>query len=336
MSLFRAGAVCVAMLAGATWWAAWASGRPARAATVITLPTTVQQKTLMAIAAASMTPDGAVVIIDASAGLRPEMSTTANRMLWHEAVKGLNAVRLTVVIERPVATGQGGALLFALAGTRIAVMGATVTKLPVVLLSRKDVPGACGTAICTRVAAADLPVADAPAGTVVILPGQRSVPSPAVRPSAPAPGPVRGSPAARSPVPSRGFPWLLVILAALLSASVGWIIARWALRHRAAGRAGPDGPPREPEAGGEPDRLRPPGRTPPPEAVAPGPGEGIVATALHPEGYVEIDGLLYRATWPGPEASPEPGTLVAVEPVADRGLVAIVADRGGLVSGGHG
>jgi len=347
---FRVSTTCIAVLGIVS--AVWASAGPALAATVVPLPATLDPQTLTAIAAVSRTGGGAVVIVDGSTALKPSMSTPANRALWHNAVARLDPAELTVIIERPGPTGPGGALLFALARTRIAVTGADVSQVPPVLFSADSVPGACDNAMCRRVEAAALPVADAPASKVLILPAQQPVPSPTVRPSTPAPTPVRSNPAAgprsHTPPGNQASRWLVVVLALLLGAGLAWLAVRWMHRDRASDKAVPDGSgepaivpyaakkgvgeetttsvDRGSAAGGnaEPDRRQP---------VLPGPGEGIVATALAPEGYVEIDGLLYRVTWRGSGARPRPGAVVAVSPDTRGGRVASTADRSGGVPG---
>jgi hypothetical protein len=54
---------------------------------------------------------------------------------------------------------------------------------------------------------------------------------------------------------------------------------------------------------------------------------------MSPEGYVEIDGVLYRASWRGSHAAPRRGTVVMI--VSDsRGELAAVED--GSASGDFG
>jgi hypothetical protein len=66
--------------------------------------------------------------------------------------------------------------------------------------------------------------------------------------------------------------------------------------------------------------------------------EATVRTVLHPQGYVEIDGSLYRAEWAGPHGSPPPVPGEPVEVVeSDAGvLLAYAPERAASHRGGGG
>jgi hypothetical protein len=140
--------------------------------------------------------------------------------------------------------------------------------------------------------------------------------------------------------PSRGSPiWATVLMIVLaIAAVVGWY--RWFRDKRLlAGAASrgqrrdlpPETPARSPEGRRSPVQGRAarlnaepatPQHTPVPRQLSS--HEGRVRTELHPQGYVELDGCLYRATWTGSDQRrPGPGDRVQV--TADRagGLVAL-------------
>ena len=266
-------------------------------------------------------PGAAVIAVDQLSTLQLEPGKADTAGQWRQALNMLRGDTLTVVISHPGPTGTAGTLLYALATVRVVADGAILSRLP------GDLATACSSRICAQLASSDTPV--------TLGKGASTIGDPVVFSSG---GLARG-----------GTPtWLLVLL--LVAAGGAAWLARGALgdprrlirRHPpgpgwgAPGRD--DGPtvPRAPEAGGvqRGDAPRVPVRPPPqvrdgrPGATArrpvwtPVPGSGIVRTVLGPEGYVEMDGLLFRVTWQGALPAPRRGEVVAVARGGDGELVA--------------
>lgn len=106
--------------------------------------------------------------------------------------------------------------------------------------------------------------------------------------------------------------WLLIGMSALLAVLVAALFLAVRRTHRplAVATAAPAHRAQEPE---HTTRLR---VTPPRRAAAPRPGPSrpaVVRTDLHPQGYVELDRVLYRAVWAEPgHRPPPPGSRVDV------------------------
>jgi hypothetical protein len=106
--------------------------------------------------------------------------------------------------------------------------------------------------------------------------------------------------------------WLLIGMSALLAVLVAALFLAVRRTHRplAVAGAAPVHRAQEPE---RTTRLRvaPPRRT---AAPRPGPSRpAVVRTDLHPQGYVELDRVLYRAVWAEPgQSPPPPGSRVDV------------------------
>ncbi|HEX4830963.1 MAG TPA: hypothetical protein VH478_07720 [Trebonia sp.] len=273
----------------------------------------------------------AVVVITGKSDLAPAPGDARHRPGWQDVVSELAAARFVVVVPRAGPTGTAGALLYALARDRVIASGVVVPRLP------GTVADYCRSAFCGRLKAqpgSALTVTSASpqqdiADTDVLSP-------PAVSPSpAPKPG---GGPGATT--------WLLIALLVAVVAGTGWLTVgrRRVLARPAAAHGG------DPGHGGGTAWVRDAtvasgagaamgivpaavaGRSrrgavpaqggwrepatrvdaPTPAGPAHGPGEAVVATVLGPEGYVEIDGILYRGTWRGSRAVPRPGAVVAV------------------------
>jgi hypothetical protein len=265
------------------------------------------------------TDGAAVVVVDQKSDLslsgyaRPGVSDQ-----WRNTIRALAADRLTVVVSKAIPTGTAGALLYALATARVIADGATVSQLPS-MLTAGQAP-ACDSGLCASLTSAAITVDNsappAKLGYPVVLP---------------------------APAAGGQSTWLLVALILVAIAAVWFavgrrIAARLGGRPSVPGSSTPSGfstPPR-PGTATRPAIPRPSTATDvwPPTASTPrsprpeprlGPGEGIVRTVMDPEGYVEIDGVLYPATWRGSRSMPRPGVVVNVE---ERNGELAVVDRG--------
>jgi hypothetical protein len=278
-------------------------------------------------------PQGAVVV---------EVLTPAT--LDDRAVAGLAGIAgarahgsLVVWLEDQRGGGPGGALLFALASVRLAYPGAAAAAHRVATAIPTLGPGCqgrCAQVVHSRLAS---PSQAAYPTLTAYIAAQH------VRPQIAG---VLGSPPG-NPASSGGFPLsgiaLIVILA--IGAAIGWYLALRGKKrppaslpervNRPSGShvQSPEGPGptgRDPVA--RPARLDPP--TPAVTGQA-APHEGWVRTELHPQGYIELGGCLYRVTWAGPpELRPEMGELVQVARDRAHGLVAFPAANSGGPSSG--
>jgi hypothetical protein len=233
--------------------------------------------------------------------------------------------------------GTAGALLFELASVRVAepAAAAAAERQSAVTLAALGThcQGRCDQAIRRQVTIASHRTYPTLAAFLAAQPSRvRVVPAGVLGPTA-----VKGSPAARGPTASpRGTPmWGTGLVGALAVAAVaGWYLA---LRRKLT----PSSPPRRRDNRTTKPSPRPqPGRPlvrtgtaarragpPIPALVAAASSaahDGRVRTELHPQGYVELDGCLYRATWIGP-GTPGPGPGESVRVTTDRthGLVAL-------------
>jgi hypothetical protein len=252
------------------------------------------------------------------------------------------ADHLTVVVPDQVETGSGGTVLLALAAHRLVAPGATVTAPDADDQKRLDRMKGCeddGKDFC-RAVKKDKDVSGAD------LIGKDLAQDPA-------------SAVWESGGGSGGNGWVLptalgLALAALVAALV--MLVRGAgrsPRHAGAGYPAPDvppaAPPGRPPTGGRratgdrnedlrSDTARSAGlRTEGPRtetatrflgrAGAAG-RPAVVRTVLHPQGYVELDGLLYRARWAADGESPGVGSPVQVVD-SEAGLLAYPQNRSG-------
>jgi hypothetical protein len=266
-------------------------------------------------------PGAAVIAVDQLSTLQLKSGKADTAGQWRQALNMLRGDTLTVVISHPGPTGTAGTLLYALATVRVVADGAILSRLP------GDLATACSSRMCAQLASSDTPV--------TLGKGASTIGDPVVFSSG---GLARG-----------GMPTWLLALLLVAAAGAAWL-ARGALGgpRRLIGRHPPgpgwgapgrdDSPtvPRAPGAGGvrRGDAPRVPVRPPPqvrddrPGATArrpawtPVPGSGIVRTVLGPEGYVEMDGLLFRVTWQGALPAPRRGEVVAVARGGDGELVA--------------
>lgn len=230
------------------------------------------------------------------------VTVTLNKSLAFDAGQpvGKTAVRqrlknLQVRVPAGVHTGQGGTVLFLLAGQRLVDPDAKIDQLDKETL--KDLGGCDTDAVCKALQGSSLTgrqlIEDhgvAELGTHTFTVGDRD---------------------------SKGYllPLLVALIALLLLLILGLLLA--VRRSRAPAVAGMA----EVRSEETTARLRP---VPPAPAPAPSPGRhvgprtgpsrtAVVRTALHPQGYVELDHVLYRAVWAEPERTPpEPGGYVEV------------------------
>lgn len=285
----------------------------------LTLPSTVTLAKLQEIAGAIGSARSAVVVVGQESNLSGVPRTRqGDRGPWWTVVRELSRDTFTIVIDHPGPTGTAGALLFALASVRVVADGATISQLPAALTA--GVGSACDTQLCAQLGAAKIPVHTQAPGEVIL----------------PVTGPAQSG-------GGTGFlPWLIVILL-IAAAGAGWywlgggkrVLRRVRVRQPTGPAPAPDGlgtgsgGPRRPGADRPPGESRRPApaghpavRPSPSLSPALGPGQGIVRTMMSPEGYVEIDGLLYRATWRGSRPAPRRGAVVAVGADRDGDLVA--------------
>ena len=301
----------------------------------------------------------ALVVINGRSDLAFKLTDATADPTWADVVNELASATFTVFVSKAGPIGTAGALVYAMAKERIVVQGAMVPRLP------SEVAALCAGSLCSALATHDISVntrtpstdradtVEYPAGQIAPVPGggpdpwlvvaliaaaiaalwfaggNRVVrrftarpaaaasygpgvagvswagPDPGSRSSAPGPG-VRGPGEARGPGDARG------------------------------GQPNPtqrlpvtfyDSPP----AGRRPALARP-GQVARP-GPAHGPGQAIVRTTMGPEGYVEIDGVLYRATWRGSRTAPRRGTVVKVGQDSHGELVAV---EDGPATGGSG
>lgn len=223
---------------------------------------------------------------------------------------------LTVPAGHP--TGKGGTLLLVLAGDRLVDLDAEITRLDRNTVALLRDAGACGGSLCEKVAQAD--------GKGKTLRGKELVDAGLAadlgRNSVSVGGSGGGSPLL---LPALGVAVLLLLLVAALVFAVRrsrgphTVYAAPAARRPAAhtARTGTAGTAERAGSAGAPGRHRAaPGRN----VGRPGtPGRvAVVRTALHPQGYVELDQCLRRAVWAEP-GTPAPGPGGAVEVSEGRG-----------------
>ncbi|WP_199827462.1 hypothetical protein [Streptomyces xylophagus] len=203
---------------------------------------------------------------------------------------------LQVRVPAGVHTGQGGTALFVLAGQRLVDPDARIDQLSKKTL--KDLGGCGDDDVCKALQGASLTGSElikeqgvAPLGTHTFTVGDHK---------------------------STDYLRLLLfaLVAVLLLLLLGLLLA--VRRSRAPAVANAEVGPAETTT-----RLRPVSPAPTP-APTPSPGRhvgprtgpsrtAVVRTALHPQGYVELDRVLYRAVWAEPERTPpEPGAYVEV------------------------
>jgi hypothetical protein len=274
---------------------------------------------------------------------------------WWNAVRDLAADRLTVVVNEAIPTGTAGALLYALATERVIAYGATVTQLPPMLTAGQS--PACDSGLCAPLSSEAITVAtgspQADLGTPVVLPappgggqspwlivalivaalaalwfagGNRVVRRLVGRPAA----------ATGYGVGAHGVSWAVPVGTGTGVRGPGDARGPEGVRGP-GGVLGESGTTRrlpvtfyDPSTGGR--RQGPTSEVAQP-GLAHGPGQGIVRTAMGPEGYVEIDGVLYRATWRGSRAAPRRGSVVKVGQDSHGELVAV---EDGPANGGSG
>lgn len=229
-----------------------------------------------------------------------EVTVTLNKPLAVDAGGKVDqtAVRrdlknLRVQVPADVHTGQGGTALLLLAGHALVDRDARIDRLDTRTLNQL---GPCTSDLCTALRKSSLTggqLIDKKLGVTEL-------------------GPRKSFDYLRLLFITLTAVLLLLLLALLLA--VRRSRAPATATATAAADAGPD--PAETTA-----RLRP---VPPAPAPPPSPGRrvgprtgpsrtAVVRTALHPQGYVELDHVLYRAVWAEPDRTPpEPGAQVEV------------------------
>ncbi|MFG2789575.1 hypothetical protein [Streptomyces sp. NPDC048419] len=234
---------------------------------------------------------------------------------------------LVVQVPAGATTGEGGTVLLVLAGHRFVDPGAHVSRLTPSTVRELNRLGACHPQIrddlCTVLGTRDLPGSELTGRPdVATLGPEHSV---AVGP-APHP-PAASSAAARKKTSSQrsgpdpamiGIAVLGVLLVLLLAAFVQVV-----RRSRSLAAPGVGALPASPRAT---DDTTTRSRNGPRAAPSPGPAArkgptrpAVVRTDLHPQGYVELGRVLYRATWAQPGRTPPgPGARVDVADAPDR------------------
>ncbi|MGW3100870.1 hypothetical protein [Streptomyces sp. NPDC001100] len=233
-----------------------------------------------------------------------EVTVTLNRPLAFDTGRKVDqaAVRrdlknLRVQVPAGVHTGQGGTALILLAGHALVDRDARIDRLDTRALNQL---GACTSDLCTALKNSSLTggqLIDKKLGVTELDPHKsRNLP----------------------------LPLLTALTAVLLLLLLGLFLAVRRSRApatataTATATAAADAAPEPAETTA---RLRPvpPAPAPPPSPgrrVGPRPGPSrtaVVRTALHPQGYVELDHVLYRAVWAEPDRTPpEPGAQVEV------------------------
>ncbi|MEV6104320.1 hypothetical protein AB0M28_06325 [Streptomyces sp. NPDC051940] len=225
-------------------------------------------------------------------------------------LKNLRAATLTVVLADTAATDEDGTKLLALADHRFVGDGSTVEQLS--KANRKKVADAGG---CTGDEAA---LCDRLTGDKTVK-GDRLIDDGLAED-------LFSDGSADSG--SSSLWWALVGVAVLGLLLIAVLVLSTRRRPAVAGVGpAPDAPtlassPRTPPAPPRPRGAHAAGRRP----VPPGPRRGAtVRTALHPQGYVELDGALFRAVWADSDhPAPEPGETVEVVGSPGTGLLTAV------------
>ncbi|OAR24992.1 hypothetical protein A8W25_19350 [Streptomyces sp. ERV7] len=213
---------------------------------------------------------------------------------------------LVVMVPAGHPTGEGGTLLLVLAGDRLVDPDAQITRLDRETLDALAQAGACPGDVCKTFAATDKK--DKPLRGEDLVRANLAVELGHNFDSVGGSGGGSGSPLL---VPALGVAALLLLLVTALVFAVRRSRGpRLAFAVPAAG-----GPVTVPTArtgpAGAAGRHRAPGR----EVAGPAaPGRiAVVRTALHPQGYVELDQSLHRAVWAEPGTpAPAPGARVEV------------------------
>ncbi|WP_262055960.1 hypothetical protein [Streptomyces sp. STR69] len=238
--------------------------------------------------------DGVVVTVRLNKSLDLEGSRRISQAAVRQDLKNLQ-----VQVPAGVHTGQGGTLLFILAGQRLVDPDATIDRLDKESLKAL---GSCGgDEVCKALQGSSRTGSQLIGKQGVAELGKHTF--------------TVGEPK------SKGYPLPLIVAltAVLLLLLLGLFLA--VRRSRAPAVAGATVAHSEETTAETTARLRP---VPPAPAPPPSPGRrvgprtgpsrtAVVRTALHPQGYVELDHVLYRAVWAEPDrTAPEPGAHVEV------------------------
>lgn len=256
--------------------------------------------------------------------------------------------QLTVIVPSGTRTGSGGTFLLALAGHRLVATDSVITGLSAADQNRLTVLGVCpASSFCRPAARHDRPGRDLIAqktardvATSFFTVGSKPVRPPSAGPTsrtaAHSDGNARDDGSGDGPLKIViGVLGALVLVLAVLT----WLSrARTPRQDRSHARRHPFAP--EPAASSTPSASSAAERDNPPPAETerlpavptPGPqqpaahpraaaavavsdrrrGAAVVRSVLGPQGYVEIDDLLFRARWDGPGAPPAVGRTVQV------------------------
>ncbi|MEV0737543.1 hypothetical protein AB0I51_16515 [Streptomyces sp. NPDC050549] len=232
--------------------------------------------------------DGAEVTVTLNRPLAVDAGQKVDRTTVRRDLKNLR-----VQVPADVHTGQGGTALIVLAGHALVDRDARIDRLDDTTLG--ELP-ACESDLCKALKKSSLTggqLIDKKVG-VAELGGHKST--------------------------DRTQVLLLALTAVLLLLLLGLFHAVRRSRAPAPATAAPAAD-ADPEPAETTTRLRPvpPAPAPPPSpgrrvGTRPGPSRtAVVRTALHPQGYVELDHVLYRAVWAEPDRTPpEPGAHVEV------------------------
>jgi hypothetical protein len=247
--------------------------------------------------------DGVVTVT-----LNQSLAYDGSRARRFAAVDGVpDFSNLQVRVPAGVSTGQGGTALFVLAGDRLVDPDARIDRLDSRTLKDLTDLHSCNQ-LCQT-------LAPATRGQSSSLTGRELIKQPGVADLGThtfAVGEQKSTDHTRLLLIALTAVLLLLLLAMLLAVRR----SRAPAAAMAAAGAGGEARPEETTA-----RLRP---VPPAPAPPPSPGRrvgprtgpsrtAVVRTALHPQGYVELDHVLYRAVWAEPErTSPEPGAHVEI------------------------
>ncbi|MER5465444.1 hypothetical protein ABT010_33095 [Streptomyces sp. NPDC002668] len=220
-----------------------------------------------------------------------------------------------VVVQKAQDSGQGGSLLMLLADAQAIVHdNATVSTLPRDILESARTRSLCGRRSLCQL----LDERRGRPGKVEASQLRSDLPIPADEKSALNSA---GADSATAPLhtltfprsdPAGGIGPTEILLTLLAAGAALFALAVLRTRYRAA-IVGPAPPPLRPPSG--PWVIPVPAEPPAAARLVPeGPVRpATVCTRLHPQGYVELDGWLYRASWADPHlAPPDPGEVVDI------------------------
>ncbi|HET6354189.1 hypothetical protein [Streptomyces sp.] len=234
---------------------------------------------------------GRTVVVTLHQPLRLDVAAKDLQLVRHK--KAFKSGELVVTLPPKSESGAGGTVLLVLAGHRIVGADSVITQLDngtVAALKKAD---ACD-ALCNKAASGTVRGSELIKGKLAA--DRYAVITPETEGSGPN--------------------WVLVALTAALAALV--LVFAWAVRRSKGPKAAAyNSHPPVRATGGRPAAAapltHPPRRARRPAVVPAGPlRSAVVRTELHPQGYVELDHCLHRATWADDDRSPALGCLVDV------------------------